>query len=215
MRKIMIEYYETLSQEEQQQLTETIQLLLRQTFILERKYDRRSSRFQNNREFRICNKHLEFIREYFSISGIYLHENSQMGVIYIQGENLLGDKLPKLATLYILILKIIYEEQMASVSTSVNVYTTLGEINERLGSYRLLKNKPSVTEIRKAITILKRYQIIDPLDVLEELDGKTRMIIYPCINVVLLGDDVRALVESFAENVEETEGEEEDDESEI
>ncbi len=211
----MIEYYETLSQEEQQQLTETIQLLLRQTFILERKYDRRSSRFQNNREFRICNKHLEFIREYFSISGIYLHENSQMGVIYIQGENLLGDKLPKLATLYILILKIIYEEQMASVSTSVNVYTTLGEINERLGSYRLLKNKPSVTEIRKAITILKRYQIIDPLDVLEELDGKTRMIIYPCINVVLLGDDVRALVESFAENVEETEGEEEDDESEI
>ena len=138
-----------------------------------------------------------------------------MGVIYIQGENLLGDKLPKLATLYILILKIIYEEQMASVSTSVNVYTTLGEINERLGSYRLLKNKPSVTEIRKAITILKRYQIIDPLDVLEELDGKTRMIIYPCINVVLLGDDVRALVESFAENVEETEGEEEDDESEI
>ena len=211
----MIEYYETLSQEEQQQLTETIQLLLRQTFILERKYDRRSSRFQNNREFRICNKHLEFIREYFSISGIYLHENSQMGVIYIQGENLLGDKLPKLATLYILILKIIYEEQMASVSTSVNVYTTLGEINERLGSYRLLKNKPSVTEIRKAITILKRYQIIDPLDVLEELDGKTRMIIYPCSNVVLLGDDVRALVESFAENVEETEGEEEDDESEI
>lgn len=215
MRKIMIEYYETLSQEEQQQLTETIQLLLRQTFILERKFDRKSSRFQNNREFRICNKHLEFIREYFSISGIYLHENSQMGVIYIQGENLLGDKLPKLATLYILILKIIYEEQMASVSTSVNVYTTLGEINERLGSYRLLKNKPSVTEIRKAITILKRYQIIDPLDVLEELDGKTRMIIYPCINVVLLGDDVRALVESFAENVEETEGEEEDDESEI
>ncbi|PNV63394.1 hypothetical protein C0033_04785 [Clostridium sp. chh4-2] len=211
----MIEYYETLSQEEQQQLTETIQLLLRQTFILERKFDRKSSRFQNNREFRICNKHLEFIREYFSISGIYLHENSQMGVIYIQGENLLGDKLPKLATLYILILKIIYEEQMASVSTSVNVYTTLGEINERLGSYRLLKNKPSVTEIRKAITILKRYQIIDPLDVLEELDGKTRMIIYPCINVVLLGDDVRALVESFAENVEETEGEEEDDESEI
>lgn len=211
----MIEYYEALSQEEQQQLTETIQLLLRQTFILERKFDRKSSRFQNNREFRICNKHLEFIREYFSIGGIYLHENSQMGVIYIQGENLLGDKLPKLATLYILILKIIYEEQMASVSTSVNVYTTLGEINERLGSYRLLKNKPSVTEIRKAITILKRYQIIDPLDVLEELDGKTRMIIYPCINVVLLGDDVRALVESFAENVEETEGEEEDDESEI
>ncbi|MBT9776026.1 DUF4194 domain-containing protein [Clostridium sp. MCC353] len=213
----MIEYFETMPQEEQQQLTEIIQLLFRQTFILERKYDRRMSRFQNNREFRVCNKHLEFIREYFAISGISVYENSQMGVIYIQGENLLGDKLPKLATLYILILKIIYEEQMAAASTSVNVYTTLGEINERLGSYRLLKNKPSVTEIRKAIALLKRYQIIDPLDVLEELDGQTRMIIYPCINVVLLGDDVRALIGAFAEDEGDTEGEgeEEDDEPEI
>lgn len=213
----MIEYFETMPQEEQQQLTEVIQLLFRQTFILERKYDRRASRFQNNREFRICNKHLEFIREYFSISGISVYENSQMGVIYIQGENLLGDKLPKLATLYILILKIIYEEQMAAASTSVNVYTTLGEINERLGSYRLLKNKPSVTEIRKAIALLKRYQIIEPLDVLEELDGQTRMIIYPCINVVLMGDDIRALIDMFAESEGDTEGEgeEEDDESEI
>ena len=207
----MIEYFETLPQEEQVLVTETIRLLLRQTFILERKYDRRSGRFQNSREFYTCNKHLEFIREYFSISGIDVCENSQMGVIYIQGETLLGEKLPKLATLYILILKVIYEEEMAAASTSVNVFTTLGEINERLGSYRLLKNKPSVTEIRKAIAILKRYQIIDPLDVLEELDGQTRMIIYPCINVVLLGDDVRALIGTFSE----AEGEDEDDEPEI
>lgn len=207
----MIEYFETLPQEEQVLVTETIRLLLRQTFILERKYDRRSGRFQNSREFYTCNKHLEFIREYFSISGIDVCENSQMGVIYIQGETLLGEKLPKLATLYILILKVIYEEEMAAASTSVNVFTTLGEINERLGSYRLLKNKPSVTEIRKAIAILKRYQIIDPLDVLEELDGQTRMIIYPCINVVLLGDDVRALIGTFTE----AEGEDEDDEPEI
>lgn len=208
----MIEYYELLPQEEQLQITQTIQQLFRQTFLLERKYDRRSGRFQNSLEFRVCNKHLEFIREYFAVSGITVSENSQMGVIYIQGENLLGDKLPKLATLYLLILKVIYEEQMASASTSVNVFTTLGEVNERLGSYRLLKNKPSVTEIRKAIALLKRYQIIDPLDVLEELDGKTRLVVYPCINVVLLGDDVRALLEAFGEGDAQKEDEGEDDE---
>lgn len=174
--------------------------MLRQTFILERKYDRRTGRFQYNREFRICNKHLEFIRTYFSISGISVYENSQLGVIYIQGETLVGDKLPRLATLYLLILKLIYDEQMESVSTSVNVYTTLGEMHEKLGSYRLFKKQPSPTDIRRAVTLLKKYQVIEPLELLDDLNGNSRLIVYPCINVVLLGDDVRELLESFRED---------------
>lgn len=61
-----------------------------------------------------------------------------MGMIYIQGEDLVGEKLPGLATLYLLILKLIYDEQMENVSASVNVYTTLGAVHEKLGNYRLL-----------------------------------------------------------------------------
>lgn len=60
-----IPYFDGLMGEEQREITDSIRLLLRQTFILERKYDRRTGRFQYNREFRICNKHLEFIRTYF------------------------------------------------------------------------------------------------------------------------------------------------------
>ena len=95
------------------------------------------------------------------------------------------------------------------MSASVNAITSLGDIHEKLGSYRLLKKQPSVTEIRKSLALLKRYQLIEPLDVLEEMDGQSRMVIYPAINVVLLGDDVRALIETY------TEGDEEDDESEV
>ena len=193
-----IPYFDGLMGEEQREITDSIRLLLRQTFILERKYDRRTGRFQYNREFRICNKHLEFIRTYFSISGISVYENSQLGVIYIQGETLVGDKLPRLATLYLLILKLIYDEQMESVSTSVNVYTTLGEMHEKLGSYRLFKKQP--TDIRRAVTLLKKYQVIEPLELLDDLNGNSRLIVYPCINVVLLGDDVRELLESFRED---------------
>ena len=122
----MIPYYDHLTDIEKQEVTDSIRLLLRQTFLLERKYDKRTERFQNNREYRICGKHLEFIRAYLAISGIAVRENSQLGVIYIQGENQIGEKLPRLATLYILILKLIYDEQMESVSPSVSVYTTLG-----------------------------------------------------------------------------------------
>lgn len=205
----MIPYYEELKTEEQMEVTQSIQLLYKQTFLLERKYEKKSGRFQYNKEFRVGNKHLEFIRSYFAVSGISVIENSQFGVIYLQGENLIGEKLPKLATLYLLVLKLIYDEQMESVSTSVNIYTRLGDIHEKLAGYRLLKNQPSATDIKRTVTLLKKYQIIELLDTLEDLDGNSRMIIYPCINVVLFGDDVRALLESFRE------GEEDDDEPEI
>ena len=52
-----------------------------------------------------------------------------MGLIYIENEGLTGDKLPQLATLYLLALKLIYDEQMESISTSVNVYATLGPVS--------------------------------------------------------------------------------------
>ena len=205
----MIEYYDNLTPEEQEEVSGAIQLLYRQTFVLERKYDRRTGRMQFNKEFRACSKHLAFIRRYFEISGITVQENSRTGIIYLQGETLLGDKLPKLTTLYVLILKLIYDEQMSSASTSVNVIASLGEIHEKLGSYRLLSRQPSGTEIRRCLALLKRYQLIEPVDSLEETDGQSRLVIYPAVNVVLMGDDVRVLIETY------TEGDEEDDESEI
>ena len=204
----MINYYEELSGEEQRQVTESIQALYRQTFILERRYDRKTRRYQINREYYQCSKHLEFVKAYFAIMDIQVMENSQIGVIYIRGEQVVGEKLPKLATLYILILKLIYDE-MSAVSTSVNAVTSLGEIHEKLGTYRILKKQPSTTDIRRAIALLKRYQIIEPLDILEEMNGQSRLVIYPTIHVVLMGDDVRALIETYEE------GEEEDDEPEV
>ena len=205
----MINYYEELPQEEQRKVTEVIGQLYRQTFLLERRYDRKTKRYQMNREYYECSKHLEFLKAYFGIMGIDVVENSQIGVIYIRGEQVIGEKLRRLATLYILVLKLIYDEQMSSVSTSVNAMTSLGEIHEKLGTYRLLKKQPSVTEIRKSLALLRRYQLIEPVDVLEEMDGVSRMVIYPTVNVVLMGDDVRALIETY------TEGDEEDGESEV
>lgn len=211
----MIPYYEELMPEEQAELTGIIRLLYRQTFILERRYDRRTGRYQYNKDYRLCSRHMEFIREYLKIAGVELRENSQMGVIYIQGEGQVGDKLPRLATLYLLILKLIYDEQMASASNSVHIMTSLSEMNERLGSnLGLLPRKPAPTEIRKAIALLKKYQIIEPLDILEGMDPQSRMIIYPTINVVLFGEDVRGILSSFAEDEDEdlTEGGDKDGE---
>ena len=66
----MIPYYDSQMSGVRQELTELIRLLLRQTFVLERKYDKKSGRFQYTKEYRSCSRHLEFIRHYFSVAGI-------------------------------------------------------------------------------------------------------------------------------------------------
>ena len=195
----MIDYFEQMTQEEQDVLTEVIQILYRQTYLLERKYDRRTGRMQYTREYRICSKHLEFLREYFAVAGIMLKDNSHMGVIYIQGGPVWGEKLSRLATIYLLVLKLIYDEQMASVSSSGHIVTTLGAVNGKAGEFRVLRNLPSVTEMRRTLALLKRHQIIEPLEVLEEMNEETRLIIYPCIQAVLMGDDIRELLAAFGE----------------
>ena len=195
----MIEYYEGLNEEEKDEIKEIIQMLFRQTFLLEKKYDRRTGRMVPVREYKVADRHIEFLKEYFNVAGIKLCQNAHMGLIYIQEEALWGDKLSRLATIYVLILKILYDEQMASVSSSNHVVVTLGMINGKAGEFHVLHGMPSPTEMRRTIALLKRYQILEPLDVLEELDETTRMVIYPCINTVLIGDDVQELLNTFSE----------------
>ena len=195
----MIEYYESLTDEEKDEMKEVIQALFRQTFLLERKYDRRSGRMTSVKEYKIAEKHINFLREYFMVSGISLRQNVHMGVIYIQEEALWGEKLPRLATIYLLVLKLLYDEQMASASSSSHVAVTMGMLNGRAGEFHVLSSLPSPTEMRRTIALLKKYQIIEPLDVLEELDENTRLVIYPCINAVLMGDSVRELLNTFSE----------------
>ena len=195
----MIEYFEQLTQEEKESITSVIQTLYRQTYLLERKYDKRTSRMQFEKDYRICSKHFDFLKEYFAIGGITLRENATMGVIYIQEEMLWGEKLPRLATIYLLILKLIYDEQMASASSTSHIVTTLGAVNGKAGEFRVLTSIPSPTEMRRTIALLKKHQIIEPLDVLEEMNEDTRLVIYPCIHAVLGGDNIKELVDTFSE----------------
>ena len=92
---------------------------------------------------------------------------------------------------------------MAEASSSVHVFTTIAQMHGRLGNFQLLSKQPSVTEVKRAIAVLKRFQIVEPFDVMEELSLESRIVIYPSIHMVLMGDDVRALIRMFGE--EETE----------
>ena len=141
------------------------------------------------------------------MAGIQIQENIQSGVIYITGEQITPERLTKISTIFLLVLKLIYDEQMALASASVNIFTTLGEVNEKIWSFQILKDRPSPTEIRRTLAFLKRYQMIEVLDPPDEAKSKTRLIIYPSISMALMGEQARILLESFMEEDQDATGE--------
>ncbi len=202
----MIEYYENLTEDEQKKVRELITCLYKQTFLLEYVYDKRTKRYVINKAFYDCDKHLEFIKTYFAIMEIEVVEHAQLGMIYLRGEQVMGDRLSRLATLYVLILKLIYDEQMAEVSSSVHVVTTIGTIHEKLNIYGLLEKEPTMTRIKEVLALLKKYQVITLQDSMDAIDGYSKIIVYPTVNVLLMGDDVRALLKDFGEEGETKDG---------
>lgn len=195
----MLAYLKELSTKEQDEIRELLNKLYRQTFILERRYDRRQGRMVINKEYYFCEKHMDFLKEYLDAAGIEIYENSELGAIYIQGEPLLGERLPKLATVYLLLLKLLYDEQMTNVSSSVNIVTTLGELTGKAGEFGLIRGLTSQAEMKRALNVLKRYQMIEVLDPMDELTNQTRIIIFPSINVVLMREDILKLLQRFAD----------------
>lgn len=214
----MLAYIKELSTAEQEQMSAVISKLYRQTFILERKYDRRAERMVVNKEYYFCEKHMEFLKEYLEVAGITIHSNSELGTIYIQGEPVMGERLPKLSTIYLLLLKLIYDEKMSEVSSSVNIATTLGELTAKAGEFGLIKSLTSQAEMKRALNVLKRYQLIEVPDSMEELNNQTRIFIFPSIQIVLMREEIRKLLELFSGedtvNEQITEGEGADGESE-
>ena len=201
----MFEYYKELATSDQEKLKDVITQLLAQSFILERKYDRKKGRMVLNKDFYFCENHMEFLTQYFEVAGIRLQKNTELGSIYMQGNATLGEKLPKLATIYLLLLKLLYDEKMASVSSSVNVVVTFAELNTKVGEFRLVKGLSSLSEVKRAFGILKKYQMVEVLDSLDELSEQTRILVYPCINLVLLQEDMVGLLQSFSQEEEEGE----------
>ncbi len=201
----MIPYMDELKEEERREVTQIIRTLYDQTYVLERRYDRKTERFPMNRDYRLCERHLEFLQEYFRIGGVELKENRQLGIFYLEGMETIGEKLGRITTLYVLVLKLLYDEKVNQASTAMQVFTTIAEIHDKITLFRLWdrSNSRYLTQMREAVRLLKRYQIIDTFENGQDLEGESRVVIYPTIHLLLRGEDIRAILEKYSGQREE------------
>lgn len=194
--------YYTLDSKSKEEFTRLINVLLNQTFIVERKYNISKDKMEINKDYKFIESNKELLVEYFSIMGYSLKENYRQGVFYlVNNESSNYVNLNKLTTIYLLVLKLLFEEKQGVASLNNNVIVSLDEIHKKIEIFKLFNKIPAISAIKSSFSILKKYQIVEKIKGNYESD--TRFIIYPSIIHILSNDDILNILSHF-------EGEKED-----
>ena len=117
----------SLTPQEAEELKKTIRDLMRQSCIIETKYDTDRDCLKDNPRYRICMRHREFLTDYFDVMGCALVYDPQDHFFRLTGDGVGTEKFSETTTLFILLMKLIYKEKIMGEGLKATV-TTLEEV---------------------------------------------------------------------------------------
>lgn len=194
----MEQYLERFSVSEAEKIKKTISALLKQTCILQEKYDPVTLVPKDNEQYEICMRHRIFIESYLSIMGCELLHDSQEHVFRLSGEGIEIERLSKVTTIIVLLLKMIYRDKILGKGLGATV-TNLEELREYGKNTNLLNYKLTGGEWNDALSVLKKHQIIEYPGALTDMEDDTPIYIYSTINLYCSSALINELIESYKE----------------
>ena len=109
----MLQYMETVSQGEAENIRKTIQDLFRQTCILQVKCDPATLVQRDNPRYQVCLRHREFIADYLSVLDCELVHDPQEHIFRITGDGVMTEHMSLMTTKLVILLKMIYRDKMS------------------------------------------------------------------------------------------------------
>ena len=194
----MVNYMEQLSVTEAEKLKKTIGSLLRQTCILQEKYDPVTLAPIDNEQYEICVRHRPFLESYFEVLGCELVHDGQEHIFRLMGEGAEAEPVSKISTVLILLIKMIYRDKIMGDGLSATA-TNLAEIREYGKNTNLLCAKLPDLEWNEALGLMKRHQIIEYPGALRDMDDTTPIYIYSTVNLYVSSAMLNELMEQYKE----------------
>ena len=135
------------------------------------------------------------ISEYLSYAGFRVEKDTEYGVIAVSSDN--PDNrvsFNKLTTLMIYTLRLIYEEEREKLTLIKEVFTSVGDLINKMITLGAIPKKPSNAEMEKSLRALKKYNLIRKVDG-PWSDAHTRMLILPSILFIVTNEQISNLSE--------------------
>lgn len=181
---------EGMLQRDKDEFTRICNKLLSQCFLCKKNEATRA-------DFYFIMKYKEKFTQYLSILGYRLEINEEYGVVQLvnmQNYNRYNMKL--FESIILLILRILYDEKKRELSISDEVIINMGDIHEKFMSLKIRDKMMDKTTLRNAISIMRRFQLVETLD--KDLANEdARLIIYDSILMAVRVEDIRTAYEKL------------------
>ena len=185
-----MELFEGMLQRDKDEFTRICNRLLSQCFVCKKNETTRA-------DYYFIMKYKEKFSEYLSVMGYRLDINEEYGVVQLvntQNYNRYNMKL--FESIILLILRILYDEKKRELSISDEVIINMGDIHEKFMSLKIRDKMIDKTTLRNAISTMRRFQLVEPLD--RDLSNEdARLIIYDSILMAVRVEDIRSAYEKL------------------
>ena len=185
-----MELFEGMLQRDKDEFTRICNRLLSQCFVCKKNETTRA-------DYYFIVKYKEKFSEYLSVLGYRLDINEEYGVVQLvntQNYNRYNMKL--FESIILLILRILYDEKKRELSISDEVIINMGDIHEKFMSLKIRDKMIDKTTLRNAISTMRRFQLVEPLD--RDLSNEdARLIIYDSILMAVRVEDIRSAYEKL------------------
>lgn len=142
-------------------------------------------------------KHKPEITEYLSVLGYRLEINEEYGVIQLtnpQNYNRLNLKLYE--SVILLILRVLFDEKKRELSAADEVIVNLGDIHEKFLSLKIRDKLIDKTTMRNALSLFRRFQLIEILD--KNLENEdSRILIFDSILMAVRVENIKQAYEKL------------------
>lgn len=189
--------YETLSDKYKEEFAHVINTLLFQNYVVERLYNPGKAKFEMSSDYRFIDYNRDLVRDYLRMMGWELVEDTMNSVYSVKNITFSNSRnLTRVETLFLLVLRLIYEEKQSKASLSRDVDVKLSEILNKFEVFKLFEKNPTDSEIKPALKLLKKYQIIEKRHG-TYTDIDTIFIIYPSIVHALSGENLVEIIKKY------------------
>lgn len=159
-------------------------------------------------------KYKEKFSEYLSLLGYRLEINEEYGIVQLTNPlNYNRYNLKLFESIILLILRILYDEKKRELSVSDEAIINLGDIHDKFLSLNIRDKMIDKTTLRNALSVFRRFQIIETLD--KDLGSEdSRIIIFDSISMAVRVEDIKQAYDRLEKYRKGAKADEETDEGE-
>ncbi|WP_041138672.1 DUF4194 domain-containing protein [Beduini massiliensis] len=183
--------YETFLDQDKEEFSRCVRLLLNQTFILETKFNKNKNMMENTKEYYFIDKHFMLFEQYFFMMGYELERYDKEGILYLKTNGRQIVHLKEDITKMLLIIKLLYEEKIRSITLDSTVYISFFEIKQKVDVFKLFDKALSPNALSNIFKELSKYQLIEYI-IQGSDEGK--IIVYPSIRYILINKDITEIL---------------------